>query len=148
MQKCRKNTKNHGMTATSKVLLYDNNFLKNPDKLEMNWLGPFIVVEVWDNDFNNLAQLGQFIKQGWMDETCLDPQLMKCQILNFFTSKVIKSPFHWDGNHFVFLRPQHSWSSSICQNQIRMSTKPFIDLQFSLCQWILVDMGKVAITKA
>ena len=46
MQKRRKKAKNPGMTATSQVLLYDNNFLKNPDKLEMNWLGPFIVVEV------------------------------------------------------------------------------------------------------
>ena len=73
MQQWRKNAKNPGMTATSKVLLYDNKFLKNPDKLEMNWLGPFIVVEVWDNDFNKLAQLGQFIKQGWMDDTFLDP---------------------------------------------------------------------------
>ena len=61
------------MTATSKVLLYDNKFLKNFEEFQMNWLGPFMVVDFWDYGYDKLAQLDGFIKRGWMDVACLNP---------------------------------------------------------------------------
>ena len=44
------------------VLLYDNKFLKHLGKLQMNWLGLFIILEVKYRGFFKLTQLDGILK--------------------------------------------------------------------------------------
>jgi hypothetical protein len=43
------------------VLLYDNKYQKHLGKLQMHWLGPFIVVEIHESGAVKLVQLDGII---------------------------------------------------------------------------------------
>jgi hypothetical protein len=43
------------------VFLYDSKYQKHPGKLQMHWLGPFIVVEIWESGVVRLVQLDGII---------------------------------------------------------------------------------------
>jgi hypothetical protein len=57
------------------MLLYDNKYQKHPGKLQMHWLGPFIVVEIRESGAVKLAQLDGVLRPGWVNGTCLKPYL-------------------------------------------------------------------------
>jgi hypothetical protein len=41
----------------------------------MHWLGPFIVVEIWESGVVKLAQLDGVLHLGWVNGACLNPYL-------------------------------------------------------------------------
>jgi hypothetical protein len=41
----------------------------------MHWLGPFIVVEIWDSRAIRLAQLDGILHPGWVNNACLKPYI-------------------------------------------------------------------------
>lgn len=55
------------------VLLYDNKFLKFPVKLQMHWLGSFIVMEVRESGAIKLVQLDGVLLPGGANGACLKP---------------------------------------------------------------------------
>lgn len=55
------------------VLLYDNKFQKFPGKLQMHWLGSFIVTEIRDSGEVRLTQLYRVLLHRWVNGTCLNP---------------------------------------------------------------------------
>lgn len=63
--------KNKYFFVGDKILLYNNNYLKHPRKLQMHWQGPFIVVEIKDYGAIKLAQIYGIFQPGWVNDTCL-----------------------------------------------------------------------------
>jgi hypothetical protein len=57
------------------VLLYDNKYQKHPGKLQMHWLGPFIVAEIHDSGVVKLVQLDGILRPRWVNGACLKPYL-------------------------------------------------------------------------
>jgi len=55
------------------VLLYNSKFQKFPRKLQMHWLGPFIVTEIRDSGEVRLAQLDRVVLHGWVNGTHMNP---------------------------------------------------------------------------
>ena len=41
----------------------------------MHWLGPFIVVEIYESGVVRLAKLDRFIRLGWVNGACLNPYI-------------------------------------------------------------------------
>jgi hypothetical protein len=62
-----------------KVLLYDSKYQKHPGKLQMHWLGLFIVAEICEYGAVRLAQLNGILYLGWVNGACLKPYI---QVLN------------------------------------------------------------------
>lgn len=54
-----------------RALLYDNKFQKFPGKLEMHWLGPFIVAEIKGSGMVRLTKLDGGMLLGWVNGACL-----------------------------------------------------------------------------
>jgi hypothetical protein len=50
-----------------KVLLYNSKYQKHPGKLQMHWLGSFIVVEVRESGAVRLVQLNGILYLGWVN---------------------------------------------------------------------------------
>jgi hypothetical protein len=57
------------------VLLYDSKYQKHPQKLQMHWLGPFIVVEIQDSGVVKLAKINVILHPGWVNDACLKSYL-------------------------------------------------------------------------
>jgi hypothetical protein len=58
-----------------KVLFYDNKYQKNPGKLCMHWLGPFIVVEIQQSGAVMLVQIDGILWPGWVNGAHLKPYI-------------------------------------------------------------------------
>lgn len=65
--------KNISFTVGGHVLLYDRKLLKFPGKLQMHWLGYFIIVEVKESRVIKLAQLDGVLLPGWVNGAWLKP---------------------------------------------------------------------------
>jgi hypothetical protein len=57
------------------VLLYDNKYEKHMCKLQMHWLGPFLIVEIYESGSIKLEKLDGILRPGWMNGTRLKPYL-------------------------------------------------------------------------
>lgn len=55
------------------MLLYNNKFQKFLGKLQMHWLGPFIVTEIRDSGAVRFVQLDGVLLHGWVNDACLKP---------------------------------------------------------------------------
>jgi hypothetical protein len=58
-----------------KVILYDSRYQKHPGKLNMHWLGPFIVAEIRPYGVVRLAQLDGMLGPIWVNGTRLKPYM-------------------------------------------------------------------------
>jgi hypothetical protein len=58
-----------------KVFLYDSKYQKHPGKLQMHWLGPFIVAEIHEYGAVRLAQLNGILYPSWVNGACLKPYI-------------------------------------------------------------------------
>lgn len=54
-------------------MLYDNKFQKFPGKLQMHWLGPFILAKIRESRAVKLMQLDGILIPGWVNGACLKP---------------------------------------------------------------------------
>lgn len=68
-----KHMKRKLFTVIGHVLPYDNRFLKFHAKLQMNWLGPFVVAEVRESIVVNVAQLNDLLLPDWVNNTRMKP---------------------------------------------------------------------------
>jgi hypothetical protein len=55
------------------IFLYDSKYQNHPKKLQMHWLGPFIVVEIQDFGAVKLAQIDGILHLGWVNGARLNP---------------------------------------------------------------------------
>jgi hypothetical protein len=55
------------------VLWYDNKYQKHQGKLQMHWIGPFIVVENRESGALKLEQLNVILRLGWVNGARLNP---------------------------------------------------------------------------
>jgi hypothetical protein len=58
-----------------KVLLYDSQYQKNPGKLCMHWLGPFIIAEIRPLGAVKIVQLDGMLRPGWVNDALLKPYM-------------------------------------------------------------------------
>lgn len=67
--------KKKSFATGDRVLLYDSRYLQHPGKLQMHWLGPFIVAERKDSGAARLAQLDGILRPGWVNGARLKPYI-------------------------------------------------------------------------
>jgi hypothetical protein len=53
--------KNKSFVQGDFILLYDRKYHKHPDKLQMHWLGPFLVAKICESRVVKLAQIDGFL---------------------------------------------------------------------------------------
>ena len=58
------------------VLLYDSKFIKHPRKLQMHWLGPYLVQSITSGGAVQLQQLDDVMLQKLIDGSHLKPYRM------------------------------------------------------------------------
>ena len=63
--------KNKQFTQGDSVLLYDNKFMKHPRKLQMHWLGPYLVHSITSSGAVQLQQLDGVVLPKLMNGSCL-----------------------------------------------------------------------------
>jgi hypothetical protein len=61
--------KHKSFAQGDQVLLYDRQVSKHPGKLQMHWLGPFIVAEIHESGVVRLTQLDGILHPGWVNGT-------------------------------------------------------------------------------
>jgi hypothetical protein len=49
------------------VLLYDSKYQKVPGKLQMHWIGPFIVAKIRESRAIKMTQLNGILCPGWVN---------------------------------------------------------------------------------
>jgi hypothetical protein len=74
-----RNIKIKSFVQGDQVLLYDSKYQKHPRKLQMHWLGPFIVVEIKESRVVRLAQLDGY-SSSWLGEWCMPEALHSCSV--------------------------------------------------------------------
>jgi hypothetical protein len=73
MEKARKKVlhdrhiKHKSFLQGDQVLLYDNKYQKHPGKLQMHWLGPFLVAEIRESNVGRLTQIDGILCPKWVN---------------------------------------------------------------------------------
>jgi hypothetical protein len=57
------------------VLLSENRYHKNMEKIQMHWLGPFIVEKIHESGAVKLVQLDGVLGHGWVNGTHRNPYM-------------------------------------------------------------------------
>ena len=64
------------------MLLYDSKFIKHPGKLEMHWLGPYLVHSITSRGAVQLQQLDGVALPKLVNGSCLQPYRMGYEMCN------------------------------------------------------------------
>jgi hypothetical protein len=80
------------------VLLYDRKYQKHPGKLQMHWLGPFIVVEIHESGVVRITQIDGILHHRWVNGTHLKPYILfnkcNCAVLLYAGVHTVGRIFH------------------------------------------------------
>jgi hypothetical protein len=70
-----KHIKTKEFVQGDKILLYDSRYQKHPGKFHMNWLGPFIVLEIRHLGEVKHVQMDGMLWPGWVNGALLKPYM-------------------------------------------------------------------------
>jgi hypothetical protein len=67
--------KTKSFVEDDQVMLYDIKYTKHPRKLQMHWIGPFIVADIHEFSVFKIVQLDMILLPGWVNNACMEPYI-------------------------------------------------------------------------